>query len=220
MKKMTLTGALTLLLASSTAFSGMDNGISHSRDFGISSSTKTSSTFYTKNEGLKVDVHMRNFLKKDKKKVRKAVKVLLDVMNSKEFKQEVLNYTFKGKKQFNNNKGMTNQEIYDHLMTGAEDLIPEVDHTMNFDLTLYRSWNPFSQVRGYTNPNTKRIWIHKKFFRRRSWTPVDTAANMAHEWVHKMGFTHDYKKTKYRSMSVPYAVGKIVWKVAKAKGYK
>ena len=130
---------------------------------------------YNNTGKLKVDVHFRNFKECDQKKVNQAVIILEQVMNSQEFKDRVLNFTFKGEKRFHQNNDMTNQQIYDHLMSGEEVLIPGADGVMNFDLTLYRSWNPFSKVKGYTLPDTIRIWIHKKFFRRSSWTSVDVA---------------------------------------------
>lgn len=169
---------------------------------------------------LKVDVRYRNFKNCDKEKVEKAIEILTKVMNSEEFKIRVINFTYNGSKEFYQNNGMSNPEIYDLLMTGEEQLIPGIDYTMNFDLTLYRSWNPFSKVKGYTLPDTIRIWIHKKFFRKSSWTPVDVAANMAHEWVHKMGFGHDYYFTNDRPYSVPYAIGNIVADVANLMGYE
>ena len=159
---------------------------------------------------LTVDVHTRNFTNQDKVKLEQAVKLLEAVMNSEEFYQEVMNFKFNTQ----DDEGMTNQEIYDLLMTGAEVLSGEVDYVMNFDLTMYRSKNPFSKVKGYTKPGTNRIWIHSKFYRRKSWTPIDVAANLAHEWTHKMGFGHDYKYTSIRPTSVPYGIGSIVSKVA------
>ena len=173
----------------------------------------------TVNDNLKVDVHFRNFTECDKQKVRDAIVILERVMNSEEFKERVLSFTFKGETRFHQNNNMTNQEIYDLLMTGEEVLIPGADGVMNFDLTLYRSWNPFSKVKGYTLPDTIRIWLNKKFFRRSSWTSVDVASNMAHEWVHKMGFGHDYNYNSDRPYSVPYAIGHIVGEVAREFGY-
>lgn len=169
---------------------------------------------------LDIEVIYRNFKKSDKKKVIKAVEILKRVLNSKDFKQRVLNFTFNGTRQFYQNNGMSNLEIYELIMSGQEVLKPIIDHKMNFDLTLYRSWNPFSKVKGYTLPDTLRIWIHKKFFRRSSWTPVDVAANMAHEWVHKIGFGHDYYYTDDRPYSVPYAIGNIVGDIANLMGYE
>jgi hypothetical protein len=170
-------------------------------------------------DDLKVDVQFRNFTDSDKTKVFKAVEILEKVMNSNEFKQRVQNFTFQGETRFHQNNGMSNEQIYQHLMTGEEDLIPGVDRTMNFDLTLYRSKNPWSKVKGYTKPDTIRIWMNKKFFRKTSWTAIDVAGNMAHEWVHKMGFGHDYRHNADRPYSVPYAIGYIVGDVARSMGF-
>lgn len=170
---------------------------------------------------LGVKARLRNFSRKsDREKLAKGIQVLKEVMNSKRFKELVYGFTWRGDRTFNENNGMSNEEIYAHLMTGAENLKPEQDHIMDFDLTLYRSWNPFSKVKGYTLPDTMRIWLHKKFYRRNSWTPVDVAANLAHEWVHKMGFGHSYNYNEDRPFSVPYGIGGIVSKVAKELGHR
>ncbi len=164
---------------------------------------------------LTTDIYLRNFTRNaDKEKIEQANTLLLKIMNSQEFKERVLNFTFKGQKQFNENNGKTNQEIYDHLMTGAEVLMPGSPGVMNFDLTLYKSKNPWSKVKGYTLPDTMRIWINTKFFRLSSWTPKDVAANMAHEWVHKMGYGHAYNHNDDRPFTVPYAIGYIVKDIA------
>ncbi len=168
---------------------------------------------------LKLQVHTRNFRSRDLLKLYQAVQILEKVMNSKQLKNLILNYKYAGEEQFHQNKDMSNLEIYEHLMTGSEDINPGDDQVMNFDLTMYRSWNPWSKVKGYTKPDTLRIWIHSKYYRRSSWTPVDVAANMAHEWVHKMGFGHDYYYNQDRRYSVPYAIGGLVTEVAKKMGY-
>jgi hypothetical protein len=169
---------------------------------------------------LIADVHLRNFtLEKDKRKINDATTLLVSIINSEEFKQRVLNFTFNGKKQFNKNQGKTNEEIYNHLMTGSEVLMPESRGVMNFDLTLYRSNNPWSKVKGYTKQDTMRIWINKKFFRKSSWKPKDAAANMAHEWVHKMGYGHAFKYNSNRPYTVPYAIGYILQDIADEMGY-
>jgi hypothetical protein len=168
---------------------------------------------------LKVSVHTRNFSAQSMIKMNKAIEILEVVMNSKELKDRIVNYSYEGKVGFYQNNGMSNIQIYNHLMTGAENLKPEVNHTMDFDLTLYRSLNPWSTVKGYTKPDTMRIWLHSKYYKKSTWTALDVAANMAHEWVHKMGFGHDYYYSEIRQFSVPYAVGGLVTKVAKQLGY-
>lgn len=171
------------------------------------------------NQHLSVDVFLRDFNESDKEKVDNAAIILEKVMNSQEFKNAVLNFTYKGKNEFIDNNGMTNLEIYNHLMTGAENLMPESVGVMNFDLSLYKSKNPWSKVKGYTTQDSMKIYINKKYFRLSSWTSVDVAGNMAHEWVHKMGFGHDYRDNAERPSSVPYAIGYIVIDIARQLGY-
>lgn len=186
--------------------------------------TKSSKTGTIEGEtvgGLKVNVHTRNFKRsRDRKKLKKAVEILLTVINSERFKEKVLSHKFKGETTFHRNNGLTNQEIYDLMMTGAEVLKPAKDKTMDFDLTLYRSWNPFSKVKGYTKPDTMRIWIHKKFYRRKSWSAINVASNLTHEWLHKVGFGHAFKNNPDRPFTVPYAIGYLVGDVAREMGYK
>jgi hypothetical protein len=168
---------------------------------------------------LKVVVKTRNFNTQNMVKMNKAIEILEVVMNSKELKALILKYNYEGKVGFYQNNGMTNSQIYHHLMSGAESLKPDIDRAMNFDLTLYRSLNPWSTVKGYTKPDTMRIWLHSKFYKKDSWSALDVAANMAHEWVHKMGFGHDYYYSEVRRFSVPYAIGGLVSKVASQLGY-
>jgi predicted RNA-binding protein with PUA-like domain len=168
---------------------------------------------------LTVDVFMRNFNASDKAKVNAAKEALEKIMNSEEFKQKVIHFTWNGVRQYNDNNGMTNEQIYDHLMTGSEILMPDTVGVMNFDLTLYRSKNPWSKVKGYTTADSMRIYMNTKFFRQSSWTAADVAGNMAHEWVHKMGFGHDYRHNEERPYSVPYAIGYIVGEMARSMGY-
>lgn len=171
------------------------------------------------NKKLIVDVYMKNFTRTDKEKVNRAAEILETVINSQEFKQRVINFTYKGEKRFHQNKGLSNQEIYDNLMTGEEILMPRSTGIMNFDLSLYRSKNPWSKVKGYTTGDSMKIYMNKKFFRRASWTSNDVAANMAHEWVHKMGYSHDYRNNPDRPYSVPYAIGYIVGDIAREMGF-
>ncbi len=221
MKKLLLFSLLlSLFSANSFAFSFADfvelDETSSPEDMGTShlrSSRKKNSN------SLTVDVYMRNFTETDKVKVYKAVDILETVMNSQEFKERIHNFTFKGQKTFHQNNGLSNKEIYKQLMTGEEVLMPNSVGIMNFDLSLYRSKNPWSKVKGYTKPDTMRIWMNKKYFRQSSWTSINVAGNMAHEWVHKMGFGHDYRHNADRPYTVPYAVGYIVGEIAKEMGF-
>lgn len=221
MKRLLLTSAATLILslpayASDYAdFKEFDEA--KTPDEIIIESLETQNAF-TQNR-LKVKTYMRNFLPNDQLKIKKAEVMLEHIMNSDEFREKVLAFTWRGKKQFNENNGQSNKEIYDHLMTGDEILMPDSSGVMDFDLSLYRSKNPWSKVKGYTTPTSMQIYMNKKFFRKSTWTPIDVAANMAHEWVHKMGYGHDYRHNADRPFTVPYAIGHIVSEVAAELGY-
>jgi hypothetical protein len=151
------------------------------------------------------DIEFFNFEKDDEDKVYKAVDVIKKVVASSEFRDKVLNFTYLGQKQFVDNKGMTNAQIYQALLDGKEDLRPEIDHTMNLQLELYYTW---TSTVGYTTPGELRIYMNTKFFD--PFTVSEVAGNMFHEWTHKLGFDHDVNYSVGRDSSVPYAIGYLI----------
>ncbi len=145
------------------------------------------------------------FERLDEDKVYKAIEIIKKVVSSKEFRDRVLNFTYQEKKQFVDNKGLTNAEIYQILLDGKEDLRPEIDHEMDLELQLYYSW---TSTVGYTTPGELRIYMNTKFFD--SYTPAEVAGNVFHEWTHKLGFTHASSYSVPRDSSVPYAIGYLI----------
>lgn len=154
---------------------------------------------------LTINAALRGFTSAQESKMRNALERLKFVLNSEEFKQEVLNYTYQGRREFVDNRGMTNEEVYEAILRGAETLNNTPNNQVDIDITLYYSNN--STV-GYTYPNVDRIWVNNKFFV--NFTLGKVAANVAHEWTHKIGFGHDFNRTARRPYSVPYAVGSII----------
>lgn len=158
---------------------------------------------------------LKNFSPAEEAKLRAALKLLETTMNSPEFKARVLEFKYLGKFQFAQNEGLTNAQVYDKLMAGAEQLSPSIDSEMDLSLELYTPpwWKRLrNNVVGYTNPGTAVIFMNRSFFSRfELW---EIAANIAHEWTHKLGFDHDFNATARRPYSVPYAVGSIVNAIA------
>lgn len=154
---------------------------------------------------LVINETLRDFGTEDEIKMKEALSRLEIVVNSTEFRDKVINHIFNGERTFNDNDGKTNEEIYESLMAGKEDLLPTVDNEIDLDLTLYYSNN--STV-GYTYPNTLKIWVNNKFFA--GYTYGQVAANAFHEWTHKLGYTHAFRNNASRPYSVPYAIGSIV----------
>jgi hypothetical protein len=150
-------------------------------------------------------IDFNSFEKTDEEKVMAAIEIIKKVIKSKIFKERVLSFSFNGKRQFNDNKGLSNFEIYELLLSGAEELLPEVDHEMDLELELYYSWK---NTIGYTTPGEMKIYLNRKFFN--SFTPVQVAGNLFHEWTHKLGFNHASTYTVDRDSSVPYALGYLI----------
>lgn len=156
------------------------------------------------------NIQFHNFTPEQEAKVLKAVEIIKKVIQSKEFKDRVINYTYNGKKQFVDNKGMTNEQIYQTLLDGKEDLLPTIDNEMDLELKLYYSW---TSTVGYTYPDVLLIHMNTKFFN--PYTPSEVAGNVFHEWTHKLGFGHASSYSVSRDSSVPYAIGYLIEELGK-----
>ncbi len=153
-------------------------------------------------------MQVTGFDQNSRKKLDSAFEVLEEIVNSDMFKDRVINFkNSKGERKFASNKGLTNEEIYQKFMEGRETLQQNTPGEMNFFLKLYN--RPWSRVIGYTTGDTNVININWKYFK--NYKPGDVASNLAHEWIHKIGFDHVSAK-EYDS--VPYAIGYIVQDMA------
>lgn len=161
---------------------------------------------------FQVDAEMFGFSDKQEDKIRKASELIRQVIVSKEFKKRVLNYSYNGRKAFEDNKGLTNYQVYKRILEGREQLSREgKNRTMDLEIELYSDME--SNTIGYTYPNIVRIFMNAKYFNR--FGPHQVADNMMHEWLHKLGFGHDAEATPERRHSIPYAVGYIVRDLAR-----
>lgn len=154
-------------------------------------------------KNLTVVVHSRkNFSPAEVAKHETAMKMLEVVLNSVEFKYRLLD------RKLVRTNGMTNLQVYELIMTGAEKLAPDSDYEMDLWVDMYQS--NFSKVIGYTTP--KELWTHlnRKFFSGYSYAEI--ACNAFHEWLHKIGFDHVSAKDYD---SVPYALGYLVEEMIK-----
>ena len=157
-----------------------------------------------------VKAKLIGFDERDEEKVRSAFSIIKKVVASSEFKTRVLNYTYQNKKQFFDNKGLTNEEIYQTILEGSEELAPGIDYEMDLELELYYSWK---NTVGYTYANKPRIYMNTKYFD--VYTPSEVAGNVFHEWTHKLGFEHASSNTTGRSSTVPYALGYLMEELGK-----
>lgn len=156
------------------------------------------------------NVTLTKFNAVGEEKVMKAISIIKTVIRSKEFRERVLNFSYAGKKAFVDNGGLSNEEIYQKLLDGSEELDPGIDHEMDLDLELYYSRK---KTVGYTKPDALRIWMNSKFFN--VYSPSEVSGNIFHEWVHKLGFNHAFYYSVSRDSSVPYALGYLIEELGK-----
>lgn len=161
-------------------------------------------------EDFDANIKFNNFDAEEQAKVEKAIEIIKKVVKSEEFKQRVLNFSYNGKKEFVDNNGLTNAQIYQKILEGAETLNPTVNHTMDLELELYYS---SKSTVGYTYPDVLTIYMNTKFFD--SYEPYEVSDNIFHEWTHKLGFDHAASYSESRDYSVPYGLGYLVEELGK-----
>ncbi|MFL5786349.1 MAG: hypothetical protein ACJ76H_17150, partial [Bacteriovoracaceae bacterium] len=138
-------------------------------------------------------------------KYNQAVAIVKKVVATEAFRDKVLNFTYNGVKEFVQNNGLTNEQIYQDILEAAETLQPAKNNTLDVGVKLY--YENTSTV-GYTNGSITYINVNTKFFD--TYQPNSVAGNLFHEWLHKLGYDHDSAATARRPYSVPYAIGYIV----------
>lgn len=164
-------------------------------------------------EAFTFDFNIRtvNMSPMKQEKLYSSIELLQHVFASEEFRERILNHKFEGRKTFSMNKGLTNREIYEMILSGIEKLHPEENNAMDVEIELYSDFE--STVLGYTYPRSKRIWMNTKYFNKH--TAAEVAGHLTHEWLHKLGFDHERERNEDRKYTVPYAVGYIVKELAR-----
>jgi hypothetical protein len=144
---------------------------------GVSSSTVSSG----KADLFNANISFVDFNATQEEKVLKAIEIIKKVVRSSEFKEKVIQFTYKGQRRFINNNGFSNDEIYQILLEGSEELSPGIDYEMDLELELYFSRR--STV-GYTYPDELKVWMNTKYFN--AYNAAQVAGNIFHEWTHKL----------------------------------
>lgn len=157
---------------------------------------------------LDANINFYNFTLNDEQKMEKAIEIIKLVVATEEFRSRVLNHTYNGEKTFVDNKGLTNSQIYQMILDGAERLYPYKNNAMDAQVELYLD---NTNIVGYTYANTTRIWVNRKYFD--TYTSAGVAHNLFHEWMHKLGFEHATVWSPSRDYSVPYSLGYLIGEI-------
>lgn len=156
------------------------------------------------------NIKLTNFNFEQRQKMEEAIEIIKLVVATEEFKERVLNHTYNGEKTFVDNRGFSNEEIYQLILNGAERLQPSLNNTMDAEVQLYYE---NSTTIGYTYTSSRKIWVNSKYFD--SYTAAGVAHNLFHEWLHKLGFTHASSWSDSRDYSVPYSLGYLVGEIGR-----
>lgn len=186
---------------------GGSGGSSGSGSSASMDSEMTSTNVPVEAQTFEVNASLSGFERAHEEKIYKAIEMIKKVIASDEFRRKVLNKKYNGKKQYVDNGGLTNAQIYQKLLAGSEMLNPGNNNTMDIQLEAYTE---SANVIGYTKPNILTVYMNTRYLNKRSFGANQVAMNIVHEWLHKLGFKHAYERTANRSHSVPYAIGYIV----------
>jgi len=144
-------------------------------------------------------------------RTQKVVSNIEKVINSEIFMMKVLTHKYKEKVTYFDNQGLTNEQIFFQIMSGAVTLDKTVDYTWKYNLVLKKIWS--SSTTSYTTAKIKTIYVGTGYFKIAS--DAKLAGTLCHEYTHKAGFGHSMKLTPDRPFSVPYAWGAICTDVYK-----
>jgi len=141
-------------------------------------------------------------------KARECAAKLLIILRSKQFKSEIVNMDrdkwLRGETSKSSFKQLTNEEIYNKIMSGKEEWNDDEDFEVDLIIDDYYSWG---KVVGYMMPNKPTIFVNTKFFD--SMSKLKVVSNMAHEYLHTLGSRHSGYNLRD---SLPYFMNHIVSK--------
>ena len=149
-----------------------------------------------------------NYSAKQQVRLDHIVQLMKQALNSEALRDYVYNHVYRGKRQFSDNLGLTNEQIYDRMREATEKLFENEKYVAEFRSELYYTRR---NTVGYTTAGWPSwIMTNTKFFT--PWPDTDVAGHIVHEWTHLIGFSH------YQSFtgSVPYDVGDEAARIARA----
>jgi hypothetical protein len=171
-----------------------------------------------KTDKFAVSIEAVGFDEAGEEKIKIAAKHMCEALSSVAFRHFCKNYSYtqitgwwwwkkyRLVQNFRWSNGMLPLGVYYNLLEGAEKHSPEKDGEA--DIFLKLDYRYVGRVLGYTYANSIWQWVYNWFFRKG--TEAAIAGNIAHEWCHKMGYNHEYRRVRNRDKTVPYAVGYFV----------
>lgn len=150
-------------------------------------------------------ISVKNFNQREKELLQQSVTLIEQVINSDVFRDRVLKFSYNGKNVFNNNRGLSNEQILKLLLSGKEEYNNRIDNVLDFILEISTACP--KGVIG-TTYNGKRTETYR--CKINEMNEAEYAGHLIHEYCHYLGFSHSKKYNKTRQYTVPYAIGYLV----------
>ena len=145
-------------------------------------------------------------------KLNESSIILEKIINSEEFKTEVLKEKFR----IGNNK-LSSQEIYDLIITGKDNYKNKPsDYSIDLRVKLFDEYAGSGNF-GFTDMNTRITRTHRCYI-----IENDTkcyTSHLAHEYMHQIGFIDKRNIFLKKTNSVPYKIGRIIDKLIDNKSH-
>jgi hypothetical protein len=164
--------------------------------------------FATSNSASSVAIEIKklgNFSKSQRERIFRVTTNIEKIINTNNFKEQIINHKVNGEFKFENNENQTNFQIYEKIISGQELLDPRIDYKWQLNLNL--KWLFNLSTRAYTQFNSPEIFINSRYYNNS--LDAELAGTICHEYVHKVGYRHTKQYNEMRRYSVPYAVGDI-----------
>lgn len=164
---------------------------------------------------LKIEVKaMTGYENANATKLMESIAKMEKVINTEDFKNRVRDFTMpNGSKTFFFRpwqKKFSNTQVLNLILAATEEY--EGGQKGVIDLYLHLEPGGDGSVVGYGNEGDK--WINTYAHAFADMEQHEVAGHIFHEWLHKIGFVHDFLDLPKRKYSVPYAVGEILEELA------
>jgi hypothetical protein len=145
---------------------------------------------------------------RDEDRIHRALSQINEVVNSDEFRNQILSMKYNiGNRLYNGFSQTTStpEQVLAKILEATENFSGGEKHSIDLFLDMYYER---SSTVGYTSPKDKFIHMNRYFHA--NYTAEETAGNIFHEWLHKIGFDHSKRNNAERPHSVPYKLGKLL----------
>jgi hypothetical protein len=148
---------------------------------------------------------LTNATTEDQARIDNALLLIEEVVNLESFREEI------AKRKFSQTK-MKGPQVLASILKASERYAPASEGVLDLNIDMYEE---DSTTVGYTSPSDP--FMHLNRFIHRRYSAAETAGNIFHEWLHKIGHTHSRWNWRNRENSVPYALGARLAEIAALK---